>query len=499
MSSPALGRALAATLVLTFATSSYSADDALPPPTVELELSSAMEIPPELPHMPPGTDALDRLLATTLIPLPGVESFDWFADAPLSATETAASCVPCVAPASPVPSFGGSLCCRPKLFGGWGGHRSRLAERGLNFDIYNTNFYGQVFNGGLQETAQYRGRFDMLLNIDGEKAGLWKGLFIDLHGESIWGNTINQYTGTLSPVSIAQAVPVPNGYVTALTAVKFTQALSENFIVYGGKLNTLDGFIQPFTGGARGVDGFWNTAFVFNPVLVRTVPYSTFGFGAAILKNLEPIFSFTVFDANDTPTVSGFDTFFDNGAVLLPQINLPTKFFGLPGHQGILGTWSSKRYLNTDRTAFLNVIQGGAPVSTLRRDGAWSLAYMFDQALVVSPCDPKRMWGVFGNAGIADTNPSPVRWFANLGVGGSALRGRPLDTFGMAYYYMGLNSSFKTLIPGLPLRDEHGMEAFYNFALTPWFRVTPDVQFILPAQDRAQHMWFFGLRAKVNF
>ena len=185
--------------------------------------------------------------------------------------------------------------------------------------------------------------------------------------------------------------------------------------------------------------------------------------------------------------------------MLLPQINIPTKFFGLPGHQGILGTWSSKRYLNTDRTAFLNVIQGGAPVSTLRRDGAWSLAYMFDQALVVSPCDPKRMWGVFGNAGIADTNPSPVRWFANLGVGGSALRGRPLDTFGLGYYYMGLNSSFKNLIPGVPLRDEHGMEAFYNFAVTPWCRITPDVQFILPAQDRAQHMWFFGLRAKLDF
>ena len=43
------------------------------------------------------------------------------------------------------------------------------------------------------------------------------------------------------------------------------------------------------------------------------------------------------------------------------------------------------------------------------------------------------------------------------------------------------------------------MEAFYNFAVTPWCRITPDVQFILPAQDRAQHMWFFGLRAKLDF
>jgi porin len=64
---------------------------------------------------------------------------------------------------------------------------------------------------------------------------------------------------------------------------------------------------------------------------------------------------------------------------------------------------------------------------------------------------------------------------------------------------MGLNSSFKNLSPRVPLRDEHGMEAFYNFAVTPWCQITPDVQFILPAQDRAQHMWFLGLRAKLDF
>jgi porin len=301
------------------------------------------------------------------------------------------------------------------------------------------------------------------------------------------------------PVSVAQLFPVPNGAVTALSGVKFTQFLSERFLVFGGKLNILDGFNQPFTGGARGVNGFWNGGMVFNPVFIRTVPYSTYGFGAAVVKGVEPIVSFMVLDANNTPTTTGFNSFFADGAVLVPSINVPTNFLGLPGHQGLLGSWSSKKYTNLDRSAFLNVLQGGAPLSTLRRDGAWSLGYMFDQALVVSPCDPKRMWGVFGNVGIADTNPSPIRWFANLGVGGSALRGRPLDTFGFGYYYMGLNSSFKNLIPGLPLRDEHGMEAFYNFAVAPWCHITPDVQFILPAQDRAQHMWFFGMRAKLDF
>ena len=510
MTTPVRGRALVAALVLAVAPPVGFAQQSPPaPPTVEVEtppthLPDLPELttatPVSLPQYLPGADALDRLLAPTLIPLPGSEAFDWFADAPVAGTAAGNPCAVCQPATPPAPSFGGSLCCRPRLFGDMGGLRSRMAERGFNWDIYSTNFFGDVANGGLQESLQYRGRMDYLLNINGEKAGLWKGLFVDLHGETIYGQSINKYTGTFSPVSIAELVPIPNGSVTALTGVKITQALSENFIVYGGKLNLLDLFNQPFTGGGRGVNGFWNGAMVLPFQFVRQFPYSTYGFGAAYLKNMEPILSFAVLDANNTPTTSGFNSFFANGAVLFSQMTLPTNFFGLPGHQSILGAWSSKRYFTTDRTAFLNVLQG-APVSTLSKQGSWGLGYMFDQALYVSPCDPKRMWGVFGNLGLADTNPSPVRWFANVGVGGSSpLQGRKLDSFGLGWYYLGLNDSFRSLAPArLPLRDEHGLEAYYNIGITPWCHITPDMQFILPAQQRAESMWFFGLRAKIDF
>jgi porin len=32
------------------------------------------------------------------------------------------------------------------------------------------------------------------------------------------------------------------------------------------------------------------------------------------------------------------------------------------------------------------------------------------------------------------------------------------------------------------LRDEWGIEAYYNIALTPWLKLTPDIQIIRPAQ-----------------
>ena len=34
------------------------------------------------------------------------------------------------------------------------------------------------------------------------------------------------------------------------------------------------------------------------------------------------------------------------------------------------------------------------------------------------------------------------------------------------------------------LRDEHGIEAFYSFALTPWAHLTPDIQVIRGAQKQ---------------
>ena len=86
---------------------------------------------------------------------------------------------------------------------------------------------------------------DYLLNVDGQKAGLWGGLGINLHGETVYGDSVNLLTGAVVPVNIGRSLPVPVGTVSALTAVKFTQALSENLILYAGKINTVAGLLAP--------------------------------------------------------------------------------------------------------------------------------------------------------------------------------------------------------------------------------------------------------------
>jgi porin len=237
-----------------------------------------------------------------------------------------------------------------------------------------------------------------------------------------------------------------------------------------------------------------------NPIVTRTVPYSTFGAGFVKLHNMEPIFTLSVFDTNNTPTVSGFETFFDNGATIVSSLNLQTEFLGLPGHQGLLGIYSTGDYTNLSPTGYF-VPGEGIVIESAPKDGSWALGYNMDQAFYVSPTDPRKRWGVFANLGIADDNPSPIRWTGNMGFAGtSPIAGRSADTFGIGYYYTGLSGALKDFAPVLlPLGDEQGGELYYRIAATPWCQITPNLQIVEPFRDRVDSSLMVGLRARIDF
>jgi len=395
--------------------------------------------------------------------------------------------------------FCDSLFQQSKLTGDWMGLRPSLAEQGVTFDLSTTQYYQGVTHGGVQRAFEYGGRNDLFVNIDGEKAGLWKGSLVTLHGESRYGESVNSLAGTLLPPNLALGLPLPRGSVSALSGVKFTQFLSEDFMVFGGKINTFDDFKQPLT-GAGTTNGFMNTSLMLNPVLVRTVPYSAYGAGFAYLKNMQPIFAFSVFDTNSTPTTTGFESFFDNGVTMVAQANLPTKFFNLPGQQSLIGTYSTGSYTNLSPSIYFDP-SGGLVVQSTPKQGSWSMGYSFDQALWASQTDPRKRWGVFGTLGLADNNPSPIRWIANAGVSGtSPIANRQNDTFGAGYFYTGTSDAVKNFAPVLlPLGNEQGVELYYNIAVTPWCHITPDLQVINPFRQRVDTSLLAGVRAKIDF
>lgn len=381
--------------------------------------------------------------------------------------------------------------------GDWGDCSRQLGDSGVKVNGTVSQFYMGVVEGGLDQSGRYAGHGDYVALLDGDKLFGMPGFFVKLRAEHRFGSSMRGTTGALLPSALATDLPVPDSEQVYLTNVLFTQMFSETFGVFAGKLDTLDGDKNAFAGG-RGITQFSNVGFIASPISLRTVPYSTLGAGFVVLQDLEPIFTFTVLNARETIRTTGISELFDDGVVIAPELRVPTNFFGRPGHQLFGGTWSSRNYVSLDQDP--RIILPSIPIA--RQSDSWSLYYNFDQFLVVDPNDSTRGWGVFGRAGIADAQTNPIASFLSAGVGGSSIiPGRQQDTFGAGYYYSETSSD---LAPALSaaiggVGDGHGTEVFYNVAVTRFFNLTADAQFITPARETVDSSVLLGLRGVVSF
>ncbi|HEY1269756.1 MAG TPA: carbohydrate porin [Candidatus Binatia bacterium] len=403
------------------------------------------------------------------------------------------------------PAFGfdGPLGERLKLTGDSFGIRNKLADHGVTFDVNLIQFFQGVATGGKDRDFKYGGKIDYFLNIDGDKAGLWRGFSATMHAETRYGEDVNGIDGMFSFGNFNMAFPKAGKNVTSITRLILSQLLAETFAVSVGKFNSLDDFTLNFT-GRNGVERFMNSAVVANIINARSVPYSTYGVGVSLLRDNTPLITFVVRDPDDHPTTGDLDKLFRHGVLLSGTLKLSVAPAGLPGHQNVGVNWNSRKFTSIDPSSLANI--PGTGIVTGKESGTWALWYTFDQYLLVSRSDPDIGLGIFGIAGISDGNPNPVRWNMTLGVGGNGLiPGRERDTFGGGYFRIGLSSDFKDLLsgplapPGLAQRDEQGGEFFYNAELTPWCHLTGDLQIVAPSTKRLQTAVLPGVRLKVDF
>ena len=389
-----------------------------------------------------------------------------------------------------------SYTMAPHLLGTTDGFRERLAAAGVTVLADNTGFYIGNTNGGFDQAFDYAGHGDYVLIADGGKLAGQEGLYLKLRAEHRYGETIVGNVGCfISPTLIAD-LPVYGSEQVYLTNVLLTQELSDAFSVFAGKLDTLDGDMNAFAHG-RGKTQFSNMGFIFNPIVSATVPYSTLGAGFVAHPEDGPMLMLTVLNSTDTTGTSGFGELFNDGVLVSAAVRVPTNWFDRPGHQLLGGTWNSRTY-----TSIAEAYIPYPDVATPTTRGSWCLYWNFDQFLVVDPADDTRGWGPFGRAGIADETTSPIDMFLSFGVGGNVPgRRRPDDTFGIGWYYASASRQIGTLITSQfgPIGDGQGVECFYNYAVTPAVRITPDVQYVVPALRSAEPALIFGVRSLVSF
>jgi porin len=347
-----------------------------------------------------------------------------------------------------------------------------------------------VVGGGKDEGWKYGGRGDLTINVDTQKLGLWPGGFLTVEVEGNFTDSVNGKTGALMPVNSSQLYPTPSiVHKNNLNVpnVSFMQFFSPYAGVVLGKLATItptSGDMNEFAHG-KGDTQFMNLAFNANPVILLTVPYSTLGGGFIILPTKDPkaaIVSLMVLQTNGQASTAGFEDLHSNQLSFVGEARVRTDFFGLTGHQLIGATYSNKSYTSLDQNLRFSIENR----TIEKQKGSWNVYYNFDQYLYEIEKGSGKGVGIFGRFGASDGNPNPMHFFVSFGVGGKGIIPcRPLDQFGIGYYYIDVKSPKVTGLLGNDrsfLRDEYGFEAFYNIAITPWMQLTPDIQVIRPAQ-----------------
>ena len=110
-----------------------------------------------------------------------------------------------------------------------------------------------------------------------------------------------------------------------------------------------------------------------------------------------------------------------------------TDFFGLTGHHLIGGGYSNKTFTSLDQSLRFSIENR----TIEKQDGSWMVYYNFDQYLYEPQKGSGQGIGIFGRFGVSDGNPNPMHFFFSIGAGGKGIiPGRPLDRFGLGYYYI---------------------------------------------------------------
>jgi porin len=383
------------------------------------------------------------------------------------------------------PDYAGGLASRSALTGDLNGLRTSMTENGLCVFADVTTVYQNILEGGIREKDEAGGSADLDIRMDVEKMGWWKGGFIRLFAESRFGNFINSYTGAMAAVNADGLFPLADENETTLSSAAYYHYLSDNFCLFTGKLETLDRDFNAVAGG-RGKTQFMNQNLVFNPVTIRTVPYSALGGGLFLLiAEDQDVISLTVLDPNGEPNTTGFNDAFDGGATFMMEFKTNFSAAEAASHQLLGFTYGTKDYPQID-----NIF--GEPERT---KDAWCVYYNYDQLFWDEKDYPGQKFGYFLRLGYGDEDTNPIEWFYSFGLcAQGVLESRRNDTCGIGYFYSAASDRF----PWYMYDDEQGCELYYNIEAAPWLHITPDLQMVIPSAVNSDTSIIGGVRVKID-
>ena len=404
---------------------------------------------------------------------------------------------------------------RSTLTGDWGGLRSSLQKSGITFAGRSTQFAFGLDGGintppppplALGNTFKYtgRGEYDMLLDLE-KFGGMPKGTLL-VRAENWYGQygNISLNSGAFAPTVFPAALPpvADSPGIPFLTNFLYTQPLSANLVVFGGKKDVLGAADQDIFAGGDGTNQFVNQALIANPAFLEGLPYSSYTAGFVSPQKWGMLKGF-IWDPTDrTNQGLQMSDIFSKGIIVGGEVMLNSNFFDLPGEHHFGGIWKHHPLNNIAFTppppgVYPEPVNPGSPTLP----DSYTLYYGGDQYLVNYGGNKKRGWGLFARASVSDGNPTPIKYFLSGGIGGdSPIRRGKGDKFGIGYYYVGATDQWGP-IPRAVFGPTNGsgLELFYNIQVNRWLNITPDIQYIQPGMQRiAEDSFVYGIRANLT-
>jgi porin len=392
------------------------------------------------------------------------------------------------------------------LTGDWGGARSALKNKGIEFTLVYINETLAVLSGGLNRRASYEGRLEASVDTDMQKLTGWSGAsthvtFYEIH--NIGHTTALDNVGSIADPSNIDALATGRLFTAWFQQNAFDDRVSLRI----GQLAADDEFlISPTAGGLINGTFGW-AALVASDTLNGgpAYPVAVPGVRLAVkatdnLTVLSAVFAGDPAGANCADFVQkcnfhGLKAFDLNGGVfsiseLQYAVNQDKQAMGLPGIYKFGGWYASVDFADQrfDLDPAGSIVSAADPAAadSLNHRGNWGIYGVADQMVWRAG---KQSLNLFARGGFSPSDRNLLSFYIDGGAGlKGPLPGRDDDvlTFGVAYSGISRDASAldqdMLALNGPPqaIRDyELLFELNYTVQIAPWWTLQPDLQYIV--------------------
>lgn len=404
-------------------------------------------------------------------------------------------------PAEPEPY---SILTTNRLTGDWGGVRTALEEKGIEFGLFLTSVYQHNTHGGIQthHGHEITGSSDYTLSLDLEKMGVLKGGTFFVWAQSSWGDDVvgGERVGSLFGT---------NGDATGDDSILVRELWYEQKFLEN-KIRVRAGWMEAWTDFDTNAYANDETLQFLNPALINTwtiaAPADGIGVGLGAQVMIQPTDWFyagaAAIDADADQRRTGVHSAFHDQA----------HFFGI-WEFGFTPTWETRLgklpggyrfglwYNPNDRPKFFNDLDGRRRTIPMK-NGDTGFYFNMDQLLFKEkPEDDEdaQGLGMFFRYGYAHDDVNEIEHVWSIGCQYQGLlptRDKDVLGFGFA------QGILSRRLVGLEGGDRESVyELYYNIEVLPWLQVSPDFQLITNpgGSKHTRDAFVAGVRVQANF